>query len=114
MTGADMEGRVNLMSDGHLVKTQLMKLKIADYVIGYIRTHRLSTDEMLPSENSLAIQFGVSRNVLRGKYTHARGRAFLSRKNNSSLSISRMSTSVFQKHFRSRYIAMRVNCCHGR
>ena len=72
MTGADMEGRVSLMSDGHLVKTQLMKLKIADYVIGYIRTHRLSTDEMLPSENSLAIQFGVSRNVVRGALDHLR------------------------------------------
>lgn len=60
------------MADDPIVQRRLIKFKIADYVMDYIRANKLSANEMLPSENSLAGRFGVSRNVVRGALDHLR------------------------------------------
>lgn len=51
---------------------QRLKLEIADYLLRYIRDNHLHGNGRLPSENALAAQFRVNRNVIRGALEHLR------------------------------------------
>jgi GntR family transcriptional regulator len=52
--------------------TERKRLIVADYILNYIHMNKLAENDRLPSENVLAAQFGVSRNVVRGAMEHLR------------------------------------------
>lgn len=51
--------------------------KIADYVLRYMKQNKLHEDAILPSENALAKQFGVNRNVVRMALGHLRAQGHI-------------------------------------
>lgn len=59
-------------SKGMKKDLQRLKLEISDYILGYIRDNQLRENERLPSENALAAQFHVNRNIIRGAMEHLR------------------------------------------
>ncbi|MGN1135337.1 MAG: GntR family transcriptional regulator [Oscillospiraceae bacterium] len=45
-------------------------MQIAEKILAYIKTNKIPPDKRLPSENKLAEQFGVNRNIVRTAYSH--------------------------------------------
>lgn len=58
-------------------KSTEIKRSIADYVLKYIKQNKLKDDAVLPSENILARQFKVNRNVVRTALAHLRSQGYI-------------------------------------
>ena len=53
------------------------RLKIISYVKKYIKKNKLTKDSPLPSENTLAREFNVNRNVVRSALSHLKSQGYI-------------------------------------
>lgn len=64
-------------SNNKINSVEEKRLEIISYVKKYIKKNKLTKDSLLPSENTLAKQFNVNRNVVRSALSHLKSQGYI-------------------------------------
>lgn len=83
---------------GQYNSTEEMRMKIFRYIKQYIRKNRLQQGDRLPSENTLAQQFGVNRNTVRSALAQLRSQGLIYSEKGRGFFVAAKQTPILFEH----------------
>ena len=82
----------------HISRLPEKQREIVNYILRYIKQNKLRGDAVLPSENSLAKEFDVNRNVVRTAFSHLRSQGYVYSIKGKGFFVAEHSKPLVYKH----------------